>query len=172
MEKIDFETLQANAAKLIGKQWMLVTAGKLGQCGTDFNTMTASWGGLGFLWNRPVAYVFVRPNRHTDKFMKAEERFTLSFMPEDKRKELMFCGRNSGRAVDKVAETGFTPFATEEGSVAFEGAELVLCCRKMYMQSMEAASFMDYSEVSPQWYAEDNPLHELYIAEIEACWVK
>ena len=24
--------------------------------------MTASWGGLGFLWNRPVAFVFVRPN--------------------------------------------------------------------------------------------------------------
>ena len=46
---------------LIGKQWMLVTAGPA----DEFNTMTASWGGIGWLWNKPVAFVFIRPERYT-----------------------------------------------------------------------------------------------------------
>ncbi len=32
---------------------MLVTAGTK----EKFNTMTASWGGIGWLWNKPVAFV-------------------------------------------------------------------------------------------------------------------
>ena len=40
-----------NACKLIGKDWMLVCAGD--------NAMTASWGGMGILWNKPVSFVFI-----------------------------------------------------------------------------------------------------------------
>ena len=46
---------------LIGKEWMLITSGTIDR----FNTMTASWGGIGWLWNKPVAYIFVRPDRYT-----------------------------------------------------------------------------------------------------------
>ena len=164
MKTIDFETLQANAARLIGKQWMLITAGTPG----DFNCMTASWGGLGYLWNRPVAFVFVRPNRPTRGYIDANPSFTLSFMPESYRKDLLFCGRNSGKDVDKMANTALTPITTESGLVAYEDADLVLECRKMFCTSMQEADFLDWSEVSPQWYAEDNPLHLLYICEITA----
>ena len=69
---------------LIGKQWMLVTAGNQER----FNTMTASWGGIGWLWNKPVAFVFVRPERYTHEFIEANERFTLSFYGENFRKAL------------------------------------------------------------------------------------
>ena len=44
-----------NACRMIGKDWMLVCAGD--------NAMTASWGGMGVLWNKPVAFVFIRPQR-------------------------------------------------------------------------------------------------------------
>ena len=81
MNKINFTSLQQNPAELIGKQWMLITAGTP----QAFNCMTASWGGLGFLWNRPVAFVFVRPNRHTAAFLDEQPAFTLSFMPEKYR---------------------------------------------------------------------------------------
>ncbi|MFI3244590.1 MAG: flavin reductase family protein, partial [Akkermansia sp.] len=88
MQEIDFESIQDNPARLIGKQWMMITAGTLGADGesSTCNTMTASWGGLGYMWNRPVAYVFVRPNRHTAPLIDANESFTLSFMPEQYRK--------------------------------------------------------------------------------------
>ncbi len=170
MQPIDFTTITANAAKLIGSQWMLITAGKPGTCGKDFNTMTASWGGLGFLWGKPVAYIFVRPNRHTHGFIEAEQGMTLSFFPEKYRKQLTYCGRNSGREVDKMAETGMTPHTLESGLVTFEGAELVLECRKLFRTRLQEADFMDWSEVSPRWYDTENLLHDMYICEITAAW--
>jgi hypothetical protein len=68
MERIDPARLAENFIELIGREWMLVTAGSP----EKFNTMTASWGGAGFLWNRPVAFVFVRPERYTYEFMERE----------------------------------------------------------------------------------------------------
>lgn len=49
-EHIKPEMVTDNYIRLIGKDWMLITAGNQ-EC---FNTMTASWGGVGFLWNKPV----------------------------------------------------------------------------------------------------------------------
>lgn len=168
MKTIPFEELNANAAQLIGHQWMLITAGTPEQ----FNCMTASWGGLGFLWGRPVAFIFVRPNRHTRQFIDEQSTLTLSFMPEKYRQDLVFCGRNSGRDVDKIAATSLQPMTTAHGSVAMQDADLVLECRKMFCTEMQQADFLDWSEVSPQFYAEDNPLHRLYIAEIISTQVR
>ncbi len=170
MQTIDFTTIQTNAAKLIGSQWMLITAGKPGTCGKDWNTMTASWGGLGFLWNKPVAYIFVRPNRHTHGFIEAEQGLTLSFMPEACREKLIFCGRNSGREVDKMAATGLQALVLDSGRVAIAGAELVLECRKLFRTTLQQADFIDWSEVSPRFYSETEPLHDLYICEITAAY--
>ena len=167
MKQIDFTELKKNPAELIGKQWMLITAGTP----EHFNCMTASWGGLGYLWNRPVAFVFVRPNRHTATFMEDQPSFTLSFMPEKYRNDLIFCGRNSGRDVDKMAATSLQPFTTPNGLVAMDDAELVIECRKMAVASMQEADFVDYSEVSPQWYEPTNPLHKVYICEITATYI-
>ena len=167
MKQIDFTELKKNPAELIGKQWMLITAGTP----EHFNCMTASWGGLGYLWNRPVAFVFVRPNRHTATFMEAQPSFTLSFMPEKYRNDLIFCGRNSGRDVDKMAAISLQPFTTPNGLVAMDDAELVIECRKMAVASMQEADFVDYSEVSPQWYEPTNPLHKVYICEITATYI-
>lgn len=168
MNKINFTALQQNPAELIGKQWMLITVGTP----QAFNCMTASWGGLGFLWNRPVAFVFVRPNRHTAAFLDEQPAFTLSFMPEKYREDLIFCGRNSGRDVDKMAATALNPITTESGLVAMEDADLVLECRKMAVATMQESDFMDFSEVSPQWYDPTNPLHKVYICEIMSTLVR
>ena len=64
MEKIDIKRLNDNVFDLIGKEWILITAGSC----DHFNMMTASWGCLGWLWNKPVAVIFVRPERYTHDF--------------------------------------------------------------------------------------------------------
>ena len=46
-----------NVFKLLDKDWMLVTAGTP----DHYNTMTASWGHLGILWNLPIAIAYIRP---------------------------------------------------------------------------------------------------------------
>ena len=45
-DKLEASDLPDNVIQLIGKEWMLVTAGDE----SSFNTMTASWGGMGYIW--------------------------------------------------------------------------------------------------------------------------
>ena len=102
MKPIAIKDLSENFFEVIGKEWMLVTAGNK----DHFNTMTASWGGIGFLWNKPVVYIFIRPERYTFEFIEKSEYFTLSFLGEENRAIHKICGSKSGREVDKVKETG------------------------------------------------------------------
>ena len=165
MKEIDLKTLaQEDVFDLISRQWMLVTAG----ASDGFNTMTASWGGIGWLWNKPVAFIFIRPERFTHEFIEANERLTLSFYPEDCRKALQLCGTKSGRDIDKVAATGLNPVALESGTITFKEARLTLDCRKLFKTEMTEDCFID-KEVLQRWY-NDQPgggLHTVYVLEIE-----
>ena len=93
MRKIEAKNIDKNVIKLIGQDWMLVTAGDQ----EKFNMMTASWGSMGYLWNKPVVMVFVRPQRYTFEFTEKKDEFTLSFFDEKYRHALNVCGSVSGR---------------------------------------------------------------------------
>ncbi|MDO4929684.1 MAG: flavin reductase family protein [Bacteroidales bacterium] len=165
MKKSDLARLgKEDAISIIGKEWMLVTAGTPDK----FNTMTASWGGIGFLWGKPVAFVFVRPERYTHQFIEESDHLTLAFLGAENREILNFCGTKSGRDYDKVKETGLVPVATEAGNVTFEQARLTLECRKLYKTKFTADEFIDKAPLE-RWY-NDKPgggLHDVYIVEIE-----
>lgn len=113
--------------------------------------MTASWGGLGVLWGKPVATVYIRPQRYTLEFVEREDCFTLSFFGEEYRKALALCGSKSGRDVDKVKECGFTVAGAACGAPYFEEAGLVLVCKKAYWQDMDPTHFLD-GELDGKWY--------------------
>jgi len=151
--------IEDNPIHLIGQEWMLVTAGDPGH----FNTMTASWGGMGELWFKPVCFCFVRPQRYTYEFLEKNDVFTLSFFDEKYKPKLNFCGSHSGREVDKSDECGFTPVTAENGSVYFEEARLVLECRKLYFQDLDPANFLDDSIMKN--YPQDD-FHRMYVGEI------
>lgn len=173
--KIEPNAITDNAFRLIGEDWMLITSadpeGEL-VCGKDYNTMTASWGGVGVLWNKPVAYVFIRPQRHTFAFTERNETMTLSFFGEEYRKALTFCGRNSGRDSDKAKECGLSPIAetTERGrDVYFDEARLVLKVRPLYKEVLKKDAFL--SEKPLETYAAGD-FHMMYICEITEVLVK
>ena len=52
-KEIAIDELSFNPFDKIAKQWMLITAGNK----EGSNTMTASWGGLGIMWGKKVAFV-------------------------------------------------------------------------------------------------------------------
>ena len=164
------EELNANPFTLIGKEWMLVTSADEGEglaCGKDYNTMTASWGGMGILWGKPVSFVFVRPQRHTFGFTERNGRMTLSFFGPEYRDALNFCGTKSGREYDKAAECGLTPAAESDGcgrAVWFEEAKLVLVTRKLYAKPLDPDAFLDAGARS--MYGDDD-FHTVYVCEIE-----
>ena len=164
-QEIQPQALQENVFSLIGDKWMLVTAGSGARC----NTMTASWGGLGVLWGGPVATVYIRPQRYTKEFLDREEYFTLSFFSEAWRKQLNLCGSKSGRELDKVKECGFTVWHPLPGAPAFEEAELVLVCRKRYVQAMDPEAIPQARK--DRWYPQRD-YHTMYIGEIVAAYRK
>jgi flavin reductase (DIM6/NTAB) family NADH-FMN oxidoreductase RutF len=149
-----------NVFTLLDKDWMLVTAGTL----DDYNTMTASWGHLGIIWNLPVAIAYIRPQRHTFGFANRFDHYTLSFFPERHRTALQFCGTRSGRDHDKAKETGLTPVATDKGNVFFEEARLVLECRKVYEDDLKKKNFL-LPEVAKKNYPK-NDFHRFYMGEV------
>ncbi len=163
-KEISIHKLQLNPFDKIGRDWALLTAGDA----SESNTMTVSWGGLGELWNRDVATVYVRPQRYTKRFIDAADRFTLSFYAPEHKHALGILGTKSGRDGDKVAEVGFTPVYLD-GTCAYEQAELVLVCRKLYADDIKPACFIDRACDSDNYPEHD--YHTMYIAEVEKVYI-
>lgn len=152
-------SITGNPIQMIGQEWMLISAGTP----EHFNVMTASWGSLGEMWFKPVCFCFVRPQRYTYEFMEQYDAFTISFFADEFKPQLNFCGSRSGRETDKVSECGFTPRQAENGSVFFDEARLVLECRKIYCQDLDAANFLD--DAIMHHYPQKD-FHRMYIGEI------
>ncbi len=150
--------LKENVFHQIGKDWMLITAGKEG----SFNTMTASWGGMGVLWNANVSFIVVRPSRYTYEFLEKEKYYSLSFFDDGNRRALQYCGAHSGRDTDKIAETGLTPLFDAQAPY-FDEAKLSFICRKMYYQDLDPAHFLDPT-IAANYKVQD--YHRLYVGEI------
>lgn len=163
MKKIEISELSFNPWEKIGKGWFLLTSGDM----ESYNTMTASWGFAGVMWRKNVFNAVVRPTRYTYEFMEKNDIFTASFLGEEYRSALSFCGSHSGRDCDKAKETGLTPVAVD-GSIAFGEAELILVCRKIYAQDMDISLLAE--DIKP--INGTDPIHKQYIGEILAAYVK
>ena len=140
------------------KKWALLTAGEL----DNFNTMTVSWGGLGTIWNKSVATVYVRLSRYTHEFMDNNDYFTVSFYPDDKKKTLAILGSKSGRDMDKINGSGLMPVNAGK-SVSFKEAEITLVCRKLFRQRVELSNIPE--EIVKACYGSGDS-HDMYIGEV------
>ncbi len=127
------------------------------------NSMTASWGGLGVLWGKKVAFVFIRPQRYTKKFVDDAENFSLSFFEESYKPMLGYMGKVSGKNEDKIKKSGLT-VQYKDGAPVFKEASLTLICRKMYRQTLEEDCFIDKTNIG-KWYPQKD-YHDMYVAEI------
>ena len=143
---------------LFNDKWALLTAGSM----EGFNSMTVSWGGLGTLWGRSVATVYVRTSRYTHEFLDREDWFTLSFFPESCRDKLLLLGTKSGRDMDKMGGSGLEALPCGPG-VTYREAEATLLCRKLFMQPLDPARIPP--DIREQLYGRDAP-HDLYIGEV------
>ncbi len=149
-----------NPFQKIGKQWFLVSAGSE----EKFNTMTASWGFMGVIWNKNTAVTVLRPQRCTKTFVDNEEYFSISFLPEEYRENLRWCGSNSGNDIpDKIAQSGLTP-AFIDDVPTFEEAETVLICRKLFVQQIKPENFVDAGVCAASYPNAD--YHYAYVGEI------
>lgn len=159
------DKIPGNIIKMLSQDWMLITAGNP----TRFNTMTASWGGLGVLFNKPVAICFINPARYTYQLMESGDTYTLTFYTETYREALNYCGNVSGRDTDKIKGSGLTPVATPDNSMAFSEAWMIIECRKLVSQSLSPDAIHNPEERAKR---STQAMHKMYIGEIINVWVK
>jgi len=163
--EIQPDQMSQNPFRLLREDWMLITAGTL----AVYNTMTASWGGFGFLWDKNVCFCVIRPQRYTYQFVDKSEYFTFSFFEEKYRHVLDFCGSKSGRHVNKAAATGITPVENPPGAVYFAEAKLVIVGKKIYYQDLLPQHFLD--PIIPRFYPKQD-YHRMFIGEVIKCLSK
>jgi flavin reductase (DIM6/NTAB) family NADH-FMN oxidoreductase RutF len=163
---------RGSPSQRFGGDWALVTAGNTAISAGHWNTMTVSWGGLGVLWGKDVATVYVRPHRYTFEFFNAANLFTVSFFDKKHRNALAFCGEKSGRDFDKASETGLTPVVFDStfaggkiaGALAFKEAAEVIVCKKIYTHDFDPAKFLD-PRIERECYPQKD-YHRMFIGEI------
>ena len=162
----NWEALDFNVVELFGNDWALVAAGKL----EDYNMMTVSWGSWGWLWETPVSNIYVRPQRHTHNYTEKSDYYTICFFDDEDKEVLRKMGTVSGRDFDKMHYEKLTAFETENGSIAFEEAWLIVECRKIYATLLNEEDFVDRS-ISDHVYPEKD-FHTHYVGEITNVWIK
>ena len=130
--------------------------------------MAGGWGGLGNLFNRPVAYCFIDPSRYTYGIMQKNDTYTLSFYTPAYQDAIQYVGTHSGRDGNKVAGSKLTPITTPSGSKAFAEAWLIIECKKIATQLLTPSSVTD-AAVKAQY---PNKQTEMFVGEIIGVWMK
>ena len=151
--------------KLIGKDWMLITAEKEGKV----NTMTASWGGLGVMWNKNVAYIVIRPQRYTKEFVDSSDSFSLTFFDDNFKDILSYLGTKSGRDENKIEKSNLTVIY-DDNIPYFNEANISIFCKKLFAQEYKPESFIVQDLNEKNYPNADH--HTLYIGEITKILVK
>lgn len=166
-KQVSPKDIPVNAIKLFQNDWFLLTGGDKAK----FNPMTISWGTLGCVWSKPVVTIYVRADRFTYTLMEQGDYFTLCAFPPESKSILEYCGSRSGKDTDKVKATGLKPLYTENGSVYYEQASLVLECKKIYSERIRKEGFTDPLQFD-KIYSNGKPTHKMYVGEIVKCLVK
>lgn len=165
LRAVNLNELVLDPARLYRDAWGLLTAGTR----TDFNSMTISWGCFGQLWGKPITQVFVRDSRYTFEFMDKSPYFTVSFFEKKMLPRLSRLGSESGRDIDKMKDSGFTPVFLPHG-IAYEEAVLCLVCRKLYAHDFTEKHFYD-KDIFEEVYGEGG-FHREFIAEVEKAFIR
>ena len=138
-----------------------LTAGDDKKC----NTMTISWGSVGYMWGKPMFMVLVRTSRYTNEFLENGSDYTIS-IPYDKEmsEAISICGKKSGRDIDKEKEANikFIP-SKKVNTPVVDGCSKYFECRIVFKQDINLEN-MDEAIVKACY--EKDAKHVLYFGEI------
>lgn len=163
-KEVKIDEFELNPFEFWGKDWALVTAGTKDKV----NTMTVGWGSVGVLWQKNVVSIYIRPQRYTKEFVDKNDRFSITAFGKERRKELAYLGKVSGKEEDKINKAGLTVAFDDEVPYISEG-NIIFICKKLYETKIDPALFIDKS--IDDFYPEKD-YHTQYIAEVEKILIR
>ena len=132
------------------------------------NTMTIGWATIGFIWQKPIMMVAVRPTRHTFSIIDKALDFTVTIPSGDMSKAIAFCGSKSGRDVDKFKMCNLeTADGQNVASPIIKVPGIHLECKIVYKSAMDPAH-LDKNYDKALYPQKD--YHTLYFGEVVACY--
>lgn len=165
MLKIDIEKFDKNVFTEIDKKWGIITAGDKF---VGFNGMTVSWGGFGIMWNKPVAFIFVRKSRYTHEFLDKSDSITIAFLSDEYKNAKALFGSKSGRDMNKYEAAGLHPvFEPDFNGYYPKEAEYVFKMKVLYNTDLENMP----EDIQNKFYP-TNDIHTMYICEIKQYLIK
>lgn len=167
-EAVSPEEFNENIFKLVGKDFTVITAGE------KPNSMVASWGGIGIMFNKPVTWNFLRANRYTLEKMRETGTFTMCWFTDQYKGDIMQFGTKSGRNTDKMAQTKLTPMATPDGYPAYAEAKIIIECKLIAASTVSKDEF--YTEEAKTFlqegYDDAKDWHKLVYGEITNIYIR
>lgn len=133
--------------------------------GDKANTMTISWGNVGFEWKMPIFITMVRQTRFTKKFIDKSGEFTVTIPLDDSMKSsLAVCGSKSGRDTDKIKECSLELADSETVSAPYIKTDnaIVIECKVVYENELDPEKMSDKVKA---FYNNDS-IHTMYYGEI------
>ncbi len=133
------------------------------------NTMTISWGSIGFMWKKPMFTVLVRKSRHTYDLIEKCGEFTVTIPLDNNMKEtLAVCGSKSGSDIDKFKECNLETIEGKSISTpVIKCAAMHYECKVVYKDHMNS-NFLNQN-INKEIYSDDD-YHTVYYAEIINCY--
>ncbi|OAV75318.1 Flavoredoxin [Bacteroidales bacterium Barb7] len=169
-KQISPEEIPDDVFTLAGKVFPVITAGKE----DHYNSMTGSGGGMGLLFKKPVTWCVLRTDRYTLELILKEQTYTISYFPDEYKKQVLFLGSKSGRDSEKMKEVELTSVQTPFGNMSFKEAGLIIECKLTQITVANPNDF--YSQEAKDYlneaYKDANDYRKYVFGEITRVWVK
>ncbi|MDR0824126.1 MAG: hypothetical protein LBN74_03470 [Prevotella sp.] len=159
-----------NVFALVGKDFYAVTAGKEGH----YNSMIGSGGGWGLLFRKPTTWCLFRADRYTLELIEKEQTYTLSYFPDEYKKQMLLLGNKSGRNSEKMKEVELTSIQTPSGNISFREATLIIECKLTVLTTVDPSDLcsQEAKDFTKEEYKDANHYRKLAFGEITSVWVK
>ena len=168
---IEPKMITESVFKLIGEDYAVLTAGTP----SKYNSMVASWGGWGILFNKPAAFSMLRANRYTLELMRREQKYTMSFFDTEFKDDITQFGLSSGRNSDeKMKKTKLTSVQTPSGNTVFKEAKLIVECKLIQVTTVSPDDFLveENKKFVVDAFAEAGEYHKMVVGEITNVWIR
>ncbi|MDR0575340.1 MAG: flavin reductase [Tannerella sp.] len=169
-KSIEAKDIPGDVFTLVGSDFTVITAGTA----SHYNSMVASWGGMGILFSKPATWCFLRANRYTLEFMRKEQAYTMAYFDDEYKDDIMLFGTKSGRDSDKMKESKLSSVQTPSGNMAYKEAKLIIECKLTEVTTVSPDDF--YLEEGRNFvmdaHKEANDYHKIVFGEITNVWVR
>ncbi|MDR0394876.1 MAG: flavin reductase [Tannerella sp.] len=169
-KSIEAKDIPEDVFTLVGSDFTVITAGTP----SHYNSMVASWGGMGILFNKPATWCFLRSSRYTLELMRKEQTYTMSYFDEAYKEDILLFGTKSGRDTDKMKESKLTSVQTPSGNMTYKEAKLIIECKLFEVTTVSPEDF--YTEEGRDFvveaYEETKNYHKIVFGEITGIWAR